>query len=427
MKFYQSIRFRVIAVILLFGTLLITLNAGITFFVMGKTLSRLIDTLMETEVNYFEYQYEQNRTAPLPHSQFVKIYKNIEDIPVRFQEVAKTSPPGVHSISWHKNRPQIHIAVIKLPEKSQPYYMLFHGHDFFKKNAFLHPRQVLMISMALLLIPALLLGIFFSRMLLRPVSELMEKIKGLNPEKIPEQLLGKQSSNEIGMLNRTLENTMVRIKAFIGREKQFTRDASHELRTPLTIIKGAVEIMEQQPEAHKNPLIRKPLGRIAHSVADMETTINTFLWLAREESGPFGTCRVEPVVRKAIADNQHLLNHKNVVVNLDVCTDKILNVKEEILYIAAANLIRNAFNFMTQGTVFIKIGEPYIEVRDTGMGISKEQMDSVTQPHIKSGKSKGFGLGLSIVSRLCSRYGWELEIESEPGQGTRVRILWGGI
>ena len=424
MKFHQSLRFRVIALILLFGTLLITLNAGITFLVMGKTFSRLVDTLMETEVDSFLYQYEQNRTAPLPHSQFVKMYKRIEEMPLRFQEVAKTAPPGVHGISGFKNRPPVHIAVIELPDQPFPYYMLFHGHEFFKKNAFLHPLQILMISLALLLVPAMLLGLFFSRMLLRPVMELMDKIKGLNPEKIPDQFSGKPSANEIGMLTSTLESTMSRIKEFIIREKQFTRDASHELRTPLTIIKGAVEIMEEQPEAQNNPLIKRPMARIAHSVAGMETTINTFLWLAREETEPPGTCRVEPVVKKAIADHQHLIKQKNIVVDLDVCTDKSLNVKEEILYIAISNLLRNAFSFTTQGAVFIEIADSYIEIRDTGMGIPEERMASLTQAHTKSRESNGFGLGLSIVSRLCTRYGWELNIESAPGQGTRVRILW---
>jgi signal transduction histidine kinase len=46
------------------------------------------------------------------------------------------------------------------------------------------------------------------------------------------------------------------------------------------------------------------------------------------------------------------------------------------------------------------------------------------QSHIKEATSQGFGLGLSIVSRLCKRFGWQLTIESEPGKGTRTRILW---
>jgi hypothetical protein len=54
-------------------------------------------------------------------------------------------------------------------------------------------------------------------------------------------------------------------------------------------------------------------------------------------------------------------------------------------------------------------------------------MESVPQPHIKSRESKRFGLELSIINRLCRRYGWELDIERKPWQGSRMNILWEDI
>lgn len=58
------------------------------------------------------------------------------------------------------------------------------------------------------------------------------------------------------------------------------------------------------------------------------------------------------------------------------------------------------------------------------MGIEPDKLDSVTRSHVKGEKSQGFGLGLSIVHRLCKRFGWRLTIESQAGKGTRVRIFW---
>ena len=95
-----------------------------------------------------------------------------------------------------------------------------------------------------------------------------------------------------------------------------------------------------------------------------------------------------------------------------------------MLYIAVTNLIRNAFHFTSRGSVAITIDEAHIGIQDTGMGIEPDKLDSVTRTHIKGEKSQGFGLGLSIVSRLCGRFGWHLEIESQAGKGTCVRILW---
>lgn len=424
MKFYQSIRFRIVACILLFGTLLVTINAGITFFVMGNNMSKMIANLIDTEVDTFLYKYEKDRTTPLPHSKYIDVYRGVEEMPERFKKMVQGLGPGIHAVKGPGNRPPKHIGIMELADQDVPYYMFFHGREFFEENSWLHPQQILMISLALLLIPGIIIGYLTSRMLFAPVVSFIEKIRGLNPENIPTRFSQKHADNEIGMLTRTIETAMNRINAFIQREKQFTRDASHELRTPLTIVKGAVEIMEQQPELETNPLLKKPLERILQAVRNMETTIETFLWLAREESGSDGNAQVEPVVQKAIEDNRYLIENKAIELRVKAIHDKDVKVKEEILYIAVANLIRNAFQFTSRGTITITIDESHISVWDTGVGIETDQLQSVTRPHIKSEESQGFGLGLSIVSRLCKRFGWELEIESEPGKGTRTRILW---
>jgi len=424
MKFYQSIRFRIVTGILLFGTLLIILNAGITFFVMGKSLSGMVTNLIETEVDSFKYKYEKDKATPLPHSKYINMFQGIDNLPEKFKGLLKDLPSGVHTAWSLHDRHPVHVGVIQLPDKKVPYFMIFHGREFFEENSAFNPKEILLISLALLLIPGTIIGYIFSRILFKPVVTLMDQIKGLNPEHLPTQFIDRHSTNEIGMLTQTIEVTMNRINAFIQREKQFTRDASHELRTPVTIIKGAVEIMEQQPELETNPLLANPLKRISRSVKDMETLIETFLWLAREESGPEETCLVEPVVRKAISDNQYLIENKDINLKIDVHSAKSLKVREEVLYITITNLIRNAFHFTTKGSVTITIDEVHICIHDTGMGIETERIDSVTQTHVKGEQSQGFGLGLSIVSRLCMRFGWKLIIESQPGKGTRVRIFW---
>ena len=424
MKFYQSIRFRIVAGILVFGTLLILLNAGIFIFITRDSMSRMIANLIDTEVDTFIYKYEKDRTTPLPHSKYINMYAGVETVPPQFKDSVKTLPTGVHTIDDPDKNHRIHVGVIQLPDKETPYFMFFHGREFFEENVWLHPRQVPLISLALLLIPGIIIGYIISRMLFAPVVTLMEQIENLNPDNIPARFSQKHANNELGLLTRTIETTMNRIKAFIQREKEFTRDASHELRTPLTVVKGAVEIMETQPELAANPLLKNPLKRISRSVKDMETTIETFLWLAREENPAEESCRVAPVAEKAISDNQYLIENKEVQLHLDVRQDKSVRVKEEVLYIAVTNLIRNAFHFTSTGSVTVTIDDSHIEIADTGMGIAADKLDAVTQSHVKGEKSQGFGLGLSIVSRLCKRFGWQLTIESEPGKGTRTRIQW---
>jgi signal transduction histidine kinase len=427
MKFYQSIRFRIVAYTLLSATLLVTLNAGITFFITGKNISRLVENLLSTEVDYFKYRYSMDSETPLPNSKYIKVYRGIESVPGQFRDIVKDLPEGIHWLHDIKHGPPVHIAMLRLPDRATPYYMFFHAHEFIEENSHLNPHQILLILIALLLIPGIIIGYLSARMLFAPVVTLMDKIRSLNPEDIPEQLSERRYTNEIGMLTSTIESTMNRIKKFIQREKEFTRDASHELRTPLTIIKGAMEIMEQQPEMEINPFLKKPLKRAVQSIHDMETTIETFLWLAREEPESAETCQVEPVVRRAVENSRHMIENKDLSVKIDVKHDKIVRIREEVLYIAITNLVRNAFYFTAKGSVTITIESSFIEIRDTGTGIAREQIGSVTLSHIKGEDSPGFGLGLSIVTRLCGRFGWKLTIESQPGRGTCVRIVWNNL
>jgi len=423
-KFHRSIRFRVLAGILMFGVVLVTINTFISFIILGRNMERLIYNLLDTEVEFFLYQYEKDRTAPLPSSQFIKAFRGEDELPQRIREMVKGLGPGVHNLGRNDRHPH-HVGVIRLPDTGDTHYLFFRGRAFFMENDFLNPRQGLMISLALVLIPGAIIGLITSWLLFRPVMALINKIRALNPEDIPDRWSVKSRSGEIGMLTASIETAMQRIKAFIQREKQFTRDASHELRTPLTIVKGAVEIMAQQPELEANPLLKNPLNRISRSVCDMENTIETFLWLAREEDAQGESCRVGPVVEKAVSNTRYLIEGKDVDLVVDLKADPELPVREEILYIAVANLVRNAFQFTRKGRVTVVSEAGFISIADTGVGIAPERLEAVTRSHIKGELSQGFGLGLSIVDRLCKRFGWRLEIESHPGSGTGVTIYWG--
>ena len=86
----------------------------------------------------------------------------------------------------------------------------------------------------------------------------------------------------------------------------------------------------------------------------------------------------------------------------------------------------NSVKFATDVTVSLKNGKAGCEIRvtDNGPGIREPLQRRLFEP-VNSTKGDGHsGLGLSIVSRLCRRFGWGFSIESEPGEGTRVTIEW---
>ncbi|UCE54753.1 MAG: sensor histidine kinase, partial [Desulfobacterales bacterium] len=92
--------------------------------------------------------------------------------------------------------------------------------------------------------------------------------------------------------------------------------------------------------------------------------------------------------------------------------------------IALTNLIRNAIQHPASGKISVSVKDDRVMVSDTGTGIETGQLELVTQPRVRGYGSKGFGLGLSIVKRLCDRFGWDFDIESEVGRGTTMHLIF---
>ena len=87
-------------------------------------------------------------------------------------------------------------------------------------------------------------------------------------------------------------------------------------------------------------------------------------------------------------------------------------------------LQRNAFTHTPSGTVSISVENHGLTVNDTGSGISGEEIGKVFQRHFKGTGSTGSGIGLSLVKRICDRYGWETIINSTEGQGTSAQLIF---
>jgi signal transduction histidine kinase len=222
-----------------------------------------------------------------------------------------------------------------------------------------------------------------------------------------------------------LEQTMQRVEAFVNREHQFTRDVSHELRTPVTVIKGAVELLKRHFTGEKKSVPRS-LSRIDRSVNKMENIIETLLWLSREDGADHqgSVFAVVPAVREVIEQNRYLIAGKPIEIDLIAKADPQLTVPSPLFQIAVTNLIRNALQSTPTGNITVAVRTDRVVVSDSGVGIAAGDLKTVTQPHVRGNGSEGFGLGLSIVSRLCDRFGWQLEIESVVGSGTTVQLIF---
>jgi len=129
------------------------------------------------------------------------------------------------------------------------------------------------------------------------------------------------------------------------------------------------------------------------------------------------------IVAHVIEMHRHLLGeHTNI--NLACLSHPHIEAERTLFGIVVANLVRNAFSHTPSGSVTITVEDNCLTVTDTGTGIHSEEIGKVFQRHFKGSGSTGSGIGLSLVKRICDRYGWETIIASTEGKGTSAQLVF---
>jgi signal transduction histidine kinase len=424
MTFRHSLRSRIIFAFCLFGCVLGSVFALIVYISLDYIDDSLIDNRLEQEIEHISRHYQQNGEIATPVSPHIKAYRGTASMAAPFKEMVAGFSEGFHEAYLGKE--EYHIAVITLPNLDNPVYLIFEvsALEFTEKRKF-RISMVLVAGVIMVVGLGLWIGWMTSSKVIAPVIHLAEKVDKGGPDNLPTDLSRHFYDDEVGVLARALEQSMQRVETFVDREQRFTRNASHELRTPVAVIKGAVELLKKNLDKPAAAVLR-PLNRIDRSVANMENIIEALLWLSREEApiSPQASFVVLPVVRDIIEQNQKLIAGKPVDINLVARADPVLKVSSPLFQIALANLIRNSVDHTTKGTITVYVHDDRVVISDTGEGIAQNNLNAVMQPHVSGSGSKGFGLGLTIVKRLCDRLNWQFHIQSEINAGTTAELIF---
>jgi signal transduction histidine kinase len=244
----------------------------------------------------------------------------------------------------------------------------------------------------------------------------------LGPDRLPADA-GPEARQLAGALQRMAE----RMRAFVRRERDFTRDASHELRTPLTVIRVASDLLDGDADLPERA--RRSLARIQGAGRDMESVIDAFLILARE--GDVEPQREDFSVRDIVAEEAQsaraLLGERPVELVVTEFASPVLHAAPRVFAVMLRNLLANACTFTERGRVEVRVEADRVVVADTGIGMSADAVQRAFDPFYRAEPDRltGKGMGLSIVRRLGDRFGWPVSLDSQPGRGTVATIRFG--
>lgn len=215
--------------------------------------------------------------------------------------------------------------------------------------------------------------------------------------------------------------------------REFTANVSHELKTPLQGIIGSAELIESgMVKAADMPRF---VGHIREEAQRLVSLVNDIIRLSQLDEGdslPMERVDLLAVAEEAAADLSEAAKASNISLLAEGESVFVFGIKR-LLYEVIYNLGENAVKYNVEsGNVLISVAKEensaVLTVNDSGIGIAPEHQSRIFERFYRVDKSHskasgGTGLGLSIVKHAVQRHGGKIELESELGKGTTIRVI----
>lgn len=423
----RRLRARIIVSFVLLGTGLTAAFALATLFLRANIENDLVDSWLASEAkNFVEFKREHPEPDALfQFSREIEIIarspRTLSNLPFDWQEL-DTGVYEMVDVDQHGEERLYKLAVYRGQD-----IISFLRYDFSQEQ--LSQRNLVFALLGTLVafsFIAFLLGVWASRRVMQPVSDLATRLQHFSEGGQPEPLGPHFADDEVGQLAAALDDYSERLTALVRRDREFNADVSHELRTPLAVIRGATELLQANPDLDEKSATR--LKRIERAVAQCTDLIEALLTLSRSERG-HGAADVRRIIGQIVEAQRLAMRGKAVELVVEDGPQVVIDAPESVLAVALGNLIGNAVKYTPAGEVRIRVTREAVSITDSGPGIGAEDAGQLFERGVRgrgSEGSKGAGIGLAIVTRLCELYGWEARLaprgDGESGAVATLRF-----
>jgi len=303
---------------------------------------------------------------------------------------------------------------------------------FVRKNL-VHFRNNILIALPIILALGTMGGWILARRSLSPIGYIASKTRSVSSQNLSERLTPRGAGDEMDDLIGTINGMMARLESSFKRMAEFTADASHELKTPLCAMRGEAEVLllrERKPEEYQ-----EGLAHFVEQFDHLNQLINDLILLSKFDTSQVELKRAPLRLDLLIQDLSHLFQvlaeQKNISLEIGDLEEVTVIGDKVRLQQLFTNLIDNAIKYTPKGSIHVTVEKNesagLVRIKDTGIGIPKEEQKKIFERFYRTDKSRsretgGVGLGLSIAEWIVRAYHGRIEVESELNQGSTFTV-----
>jgi signal transduction histidine kinase len=288
----------------------------------------------------------------------------------------------------------------------------------------------------------LILAVSISSHYVSPVERLAHAAENVAAGDFSEEL-PVEGKDEVGRLTRSFNEMIARLRQNRAleekvRESQYlshlgnlSSGVAHEIRNPLNFIGLAVDHLDAvthgvDPEAEGEK--RQIIARIKEEIARLNDLVTNFVMYGRPPEPQRASVRLPELLEGVLGMAKERLVAQRISCRRDFRDGAEVVVDPDMIRRAALNLVVNAIDAMPNGGELSVSAGPAgdgryaVVVEDTGVGIEEKDRERIFEPYFTT-KASGLGLGLVLTKKIVDAHQGEIVVESEPGKGTRIRIV----
>jgi len=205
---------------------------------------------------------------------------------------------------------------------------------------------------------------------------------------------------------------------------RFIKDTTHELNTPLSAILTNIEMIDKEAMGSANS---KKLNRIEIGARTVSTLYEDLKFMVLEQGRVIESQRIDllPLLQSRLEYFSLAMEAKKITLYKELVPATI-TINQGLISRVIDNLLSNAIKYNRRGgEIIVTLEEGRLTIEDSGIGMEQSQIEEIFERYSRFDESEGgFGIGMNIVKKIVEHYGMQIHVESAPGVGTKITLQW---